>query len=260
MTARLLFSSALMMVSFSAFAASDLSTSISAPASVYVDDYGTYTVTVSNIGNQTANSVSVVINLPETNTSPYVYVMGDLSSYSATCARSGSTLTCNLGTLKRTKSASVTFTIAYPYSSEPLVMTATAATTSSENTLANNTATRSASLTYDDVSFTAPRVALNQHCTGTGITSFFECELYPSSISSHSIELHADNTLTFIDAPPEYSGVWSQPAANQLTLTYYELGVVVAEFEGYGVSPSCWEGLTTFPGSTYVAPYQVCLQ
>ncbi len=36
-------------------------------------------------------------------------------------------------------------------------------------------------------------------------------------------------------------------------------GAPVANFEGWGVSTDCWEGLTDF-GSAYVSMYQVCVQ
>ena len=35
---------------------------------------------------------------------------------------------------------------------------------------------------------------------------------------------------------------------------------LVAEFDGYGVDGNCFEGKTTFPGSTYMSMYEVCLQ
>ena len=40
---------------------------------------GTYTVTVDNVGNRTAKDSTVVIDLPVTQTSPQVYVMGVVS-------------------------------------------------------------------------------------------------------------------------------------------------------------------------------------
>ncbi len=55
-----------------------------------------------------------------------------------------------------------------------------------------------------------------------------------------------------------YSGCWST-SGDTLTSEYTNGGLVEAEFVGRGVnSTNCWEGLTTFPGSTYVAPYEVC--
>jgi hypothetical protein len=100
----------------------------------------------------------------------------------------------------------------------------------------------------------------NEHCTGTSLASFYECTLYPSSISSHDITLESDGTISFDGDPPDYTGAWSSSPDDQLSFTYSYDGTVVAEFEGYGVSSSCFEGLTTFPGSSYVAPYEVCVQ
>lgn len=46
-----------------------------------------------------------------------------------------------------------------------------------------------------------------------------------------------------------------------LVFIYEELGVgVVAQLEGFGTSPGCFEGITTFPGSSYLSPYEVCLR
>jgi hypothetical protein len=246
-----------------AFAAAgpDLTASVTAPASTtYVYQSARWYAKVTNGGSKTASAATVSIQLPETHTSPSVYVLGTLGAKSSSCTASGTKLNCTLGAIKAGKSVTVYFDLTLPESTSALEVTATAATTTAETSTSNNSGSATASLTNYAVSFTAPRDTLNRHCTGTSLTSFYECELFPSSISSHEITLNADGSVSFATAGPEYTGVWTQPSSDSLTLTYYEYGTVVAEFEGYGVDASCWEGMTTFPGSAYLSMYEVCLQ
>lgn len=249
----------LLGVSAPAFAAADLRPTISPPSGTHVYETGRYNVTVSNIGNQSASSASVVIQLPTTNTSPQVYVMGTVGAKSASCTQSGTRLTCTLGTIRKNASSTVYFDIAMPESVNPLVLTATASTTSPENSTANNVASHTAALLNYDVSFSTPVALVHDHCTGTNLSSYYECTLFPSSISSHDATLETDGSISF---PAEYGGTftgnWWSLSADHLAFEYFDGGVLVAEFEGYGVSGSCWEGLTTFPGSTYVSMYRVC--
>jgi uncharacterized repeat protein (TIGR01451 family) len=249
-----------LLVSSSAYAAADLSLSMSPPPAKYVYESGTYNLVVSNIGNKTANNVSMTIQLPETNTSPQVYVMGTLGTFDARCTRSGSVLTCALGSMGRNTSKTVFFNIALPYSTEPIVIDGTVSTSSNENTLANNGVSHTASLLTYDVVMAPPEYAVNSHCTGIGLSSYFECTLFPSSISSHDTIFEAGGTISFVGAPPNYTGTWSQPAADELIFDYFEDGQLAATFEGRGVSSSCFEGMTTFPGSPYMSMYHVCLQ
>jgi hypothetical protein len=242
----------------SALAASDLRVTVPAPAAQYVYDFTEYDVVVANIGNQTASAVSLTITLPTTHSSPD-RVMGTLAAVDPRCTLSALKLVCNLGTLGKNKSTVVSFDIALPEAAEVLTITAAATTTTSENSLANNSASNTPTLLNYAVEVTDGAAAHNRHCTGTGLTSFFVCELFPSSLSSHDIVFHGDGTLTFVDAPDYYTGVWSQDAPDSLSFTYFEGEQVVAEFVGYGANPGCFEGITSFPGSAYVSPYEVCI-
>lgn len=240
-------------------AAADIQVQIPAPAAVHVYDTTDYEIQVSNIGNKKATGVQLVIELPETNTSPQVYVMGTPSGVDPRCSASGTQLVCNLGEIARNASTTVSFGIELPQADEALAVTATATSTGPENSLANNSATHEAPLLNYAVVVQPGDVATIRHCTGTGLTSFFECELFPSSISDHQHEFLAGGLIS-IPGEPAYGGTWSQPTADSLVFTYEELGVgVVAQFEGYGTSPGCFEGMTTFPGSSYVSPYEVCI-
>jgi hypothetical protein len=241
-----------------ALAASDVRVVIPAPAAQYVYDDTQYGIVVSNIGNQSASAVKLTVNLPATHTSPTTYVMGTLAGVDPRCTLSGTKLTCILGTIGKNKSTTVAFAIALPEAAELLSISASATTSSNENTLANNAANNTPNLLNYSVAVQDGDVAHNTHCTGTNLTSFFECELFPGALSSHDIVFHGDGTLSFIDAP-EYHGVWSQDSADSLAFTYFEGDVAVAEFVGHGTNPGCFEGLTVFPGSNYVAPYEVCV-
>lgn len=241
------------------FAAADLRVTIPAPAAQYVHDDTQYDINVANIGNQSASAVKLTVDLPATHTSPVKYVMGTLAGVDPRCTLSGTRLTCTLGTIARNKSTVVSFAIALPEAAETLSVGAAVTTSSAENTLANNAANNTPTLLNYSVAVQDGDIGHNSHCTGTNLTSYFECELFPGSLSSHEVVFHGDGTLSFIDAPAEYSGVWSQDAPDALAFTYFEGAVPVAEFVGHGTSPGCFEGLTVFPDSNYVSPYEVCV-
>ncbi|MFO0756813.1 MAG: hypothetical protein U0359_09990 [Byssovorax sp.] len=253
---------AALLMSSTAHAApkTDLALSIAPPSGAHVYETGRYNLTVNNLTAKSASSVSLTIQLPPTHTSPSVYILGTLGARDSRCSVSGTTLSCNLGTLAGGASTVVFFDIALPYSAAPLVVSASVSTTTPETTLANNNAQHTASpLTYS-VSMTPPETAINRHCTGQGLTSFFECELFPSSISEHTTIFNGDGSISFVDAPSGYTGVWSRPTPDHLQFEYYEGTDLVAEFDGYGVDGSCFEGTTLFPNSAYMSMYEVCLQ
>lgn len=259
---RSVFALAVLLAASPAFAAADLTVSITPPAGIHLYQSGHYTVNVQNIGNKGASNVSLTIQLPPTHTSPQVYILGDLGSFDGRCVVSGTKLVCSLGAIAKLASASppVWFDIALPYSTAPLVITAAVTTTSVENTTANNSASHTANLLDYAVAINPPRNAVNRHCTGTGLTSFFECELFPSSISSHDTVFNPGGTISFPGAPASYTGTWTQPTPDHLLFQYFDNGLLVASFDGYGVSGACFEGKTTFPNSTYMSMYEVCLQ
>jgi hypothetical protein len=99
----------------------------------------------------------------------------------------------------------------------------------------------------------------NRHCTGQGLTAFYECIVSPGSITSHDITLNADGSITFANAPASYTGIWFQQLDDRLTFVYYDAGQLVAAFRGTGVGGDCFEGITLFPGSAYNSAYEVCI-
>lgn len=240
-----------------ALAAADLAVSLPAPAPAHVYESATYEVEVANVGNRNADDVTLTIALPETHTSPQVYVMGELGSIDGRCTQSGTELVCDLGRIRKNRSTTVSFDLELPQADEVLEIVADASTSSSESNLANNEASLAPSLLSYSTTVSAGDVAQVEHCTGQGLTSFYECVLSPSSISSHIVEL-GSGTLSFPGQDPGYGGTWSQPSADQLSMTYTYNGSPVAQFDGWGTSPGCFEGITTFPGSAWVSPYEVC--
>lgn len=264
MLSRLSLATAL-LASTSAFAAANLSTTWLPPSPSLVYSFATHQVRVTNVGNQNANGVTLAIDLPETNTSPQVFILGELGAFSPACSRVGNNLSCNLGQIKRNKSVTVFFDIALAQSSAPIVLSATAASPN-DDTPGNNTANHVANL----LNFSVPVApgplglpATNRLCTGTGLTSFFECEQFPGAIQAFSFAFNDDFTLTF---PPEaggYTAQWGHPGGDteRMVIHYYDdLGAYAATFDGYGVSPDCFEGITTFAGGgPYLSPYEICL-
>ena len=241
----------------------DLALTLVAPSGAHVYEVRRYTYTVKNIGNKPADAARLVISLPRTGTSPEVFVMGDVTSYTAGCTLSGTTLTCLLGTLGKNESRNLFVDLRLPYSTAPIVIDALASTTTTnEANAANNRVVHTAALATYPVTMQYLTPVVHQHCTGNlSLTSFFECALFPSSITEHEATFNADNTITFVSAPATYSGTWIyRPAENRLQFTYFDGVVRVAEFDGRGVGGNCFEGLTTFPSGTagYQSLYRIC--
>lgn len=254
-----LFCLATLSMSAPAFGAADLKVTVPAPAAVNVYSPTSYAVKVQNIGNVKADNISLTVTLPLTHTSPTAYVMGTLSAIDTRCVKSNNKLVCSLGSLNNNKSTTVTFKIALPEANEVLKVTASATTTSSETVLTNNSATDIPALTNYSYSVPGGSYVTNEHCTGTNLTSYFECTLFPSSIMQHDTILNGDGSVTVVDDPINYYGTWSQPVPNQLNMQYFDSqGTLLADFVGYGTPNQCFEGITIFPGSSYVSPYHVC--
>lgn len=237
--------------------AADLRTTMSAPATTPVGTAARYTVTVSNTG-ASASAAQLVVDLPRTNTSPTVHVMGDVANVSSGCVRSGTTLSCSLGSIARNRTRSVSFDLTLPYSTTPLNVGATASSATPERTPVDNVATRTAQQTFTSPVVAAPQAIRNTLCTGTGLTSFFECTLYPSSQQTHDVTFLPGGEIDLSAQGAGYGGSWTA-SGTDLTFTYTEDGVPVGTFVGKGTAESCWEGRMTFPGATaYSAMYQVC--
>lgn len=254
----------------SAQAAPDLSVSIAPPPLTAVYSTGSYGVQVYNSGNRDAASVSLTIQLPQTGTSPQVHVMGNLVGYTTpACApggapgtAAGTRLICSLGTVKKRTGKLVGFDIQLPEKTGALTISVSATTTTPEPNSANNAASINAALSYYSSAVPLDMDVENLHCTGTGLTAFFECTKFPGSIGSTLMQFHDDGlgnrTITY-PSEPGYTGTWSG-AGSDLSFSIFDpFGTNVANFSGRGVPGGCFEGLTTFPGSAYVSPYSLCL-
>lgn len=251
----------------SVFAAgsADLQVQIQAPTTVNISTATNYTVVVKNNGPVTATNVGLTVDFPLTATSPQVYILGTVSENDARCNIVNRRLTCALGSIKKNKTATVVYSYTAPVSTRVLTMTATVSGSENDPVSGNNTASVAPNLTYPVRAIsTASGATTNVQtslCTGTNLSSFFECELFPSSIQSHVATLHGNGSVTFSE--PGYYGSWSQSASQKdLRIEYFDVGGKVAEFNGFAINgQQCFDGLTIFfPASTYVSPYRICLQ
>ncbi len=225
-----------------------------------------YTTRVKNVGNQTAQNVTVTVEFPLTNTSPNRYILGKLSSVSAsvgTCSTAGNKITCNIGNLGNNQTRSVTFTFEFQVATTAATLKTTASTLSTnEQNPNNNKLSFTPTLRYPD-NIISGGTYLVTSCTGRGLTSFYECELSPGSTQTFVMDLLPGGTLTIPQAPG-YGGFWDQntaPLNKTLHFTIDDGSVTEAEFNGFAVSGTCFEGITIFPGSpTYNSAYRVCEQ
>jgi uncharacterized repeat protein (TIGR01451 family) len=235
-------------------------------ASPMVESPYQYTSRVRNIGNQTAQNVTITVELPQTNTSPTRHILGKLTSYSAssgTCSIVARKIVCNVGSLNNNQTKSVTFTFEFQVATNAPVFKTTATTGSTnEQNPNNNILAFAPTLAYPDNVITGGTY-LATHCTGTNLTSFYECELYPSSQQSFTMDLNSGGAIS-IPNEPLYSGFWDQnnlPFNKTLHFTLDGPSGTEAEFNGFAVSSTCFEGITTFPqSSAYNSAYKVCLQ
>lgn len=239
----------------------------------FVDGYQQFSVTVENVGAADANSTTLKVDLLATQTTPQ-YLLGSLESVPAGCSRSNWTLSCDLGRVRYNGPASgrrrtVTFGYKIPVTTQAMMLVARVSSPSEPaNNTGDNTLSLTANVDYRAVSVTAG-IKTPSHCTGTGLSAYYECTLFPSSISSHQAEYHSNGTITF-PATTSYSGTWSQPDPQSLHFEYSNGSFAEAIFDGYGADPHCFEGITRFyvdddqnpitPPvlSTYDSAYRVC--
>jgi len=231
------------------------------PATSMVRSPYVYTVEVKNIGGSTASNVTVVVDLPETNTSPQKFILGTISGIDSRCQVVSRKLNCVLGNITKSGTGQTkvfTFTFAFPISTQTIQFRATATTTTNPETNAlNNVATFTPTPTYATNQLTSATVLITS-CTGRGLTSFFECEMFPSSQQSNIFELNGDNSVTY---QGQYVGMWDQFASTQQLHLSLSDGNSGADFNGFATSSTCFEGITTFtPTSVYNSAYKVCVQ
>ncbi len=243
----------------------DMRVQLQAPASVNISTATTYTVTVKNLGPNTAQNVRFTVEFPLTNTSPTVAILGTVSGFNTSkCSVVSHKLSCTVGQLKNNKSATLTYQYTAPVSTKTLTMKAVVTSDTADTVSGNNESSVVPNLVYPARPLTSANM-LNSHCTGTNLTSYFECLLFPSSIATHNTTFNIDNTISFTE--PGYTGTWSQNAAKtSLRFEYFEPtgsgSTKVAEFNGWAINgANCFDGMTNFfPTSTYVSPYRVCVQ
>ena len=224
--------------------------------------YSTYTyrVRVHNTGGRNANNVNVTVDFPLTNTSPQIFILGNLSGVDSRCQIISNKLECDLGRIRRGRSKTLRFEFEFPYADRSLDMTATASTTSSEQNQANNQAVKSPSVRYPQNLINSGDFTIS-FCAGQNLTSYFECTLFPTSTQSLSVNLDSNGTVSFPDNP-YMTGSWYQLGTDQLVITTTNGTSAATEFKGYAVSANCFEGINTYPNSSsgYIAPSRICLQ
>jgi Domain of unknown function DUF11 len=241
-----------------ALAAVDLAVSIVTLDPVYVYDYATYDVEVSNLSNEKASDVDVIIELPATNT-PQVEVFGFVMDIDHRCTLVGTEIHCNLGILPQ-GTMHLTFLLGVPWSNQPLDVTATVTSSSPEVTLANNTDAVAGPLWYYTVDVQPGQYPV-EGCMSAwpfGYSSFFECTIDPASPMNGLLEFDSGGHV-WVPGVSGIIGTWWQPTSERLVYTYDRGGIMgVEQFEGWGVSPSCFEGFSSYAFSGVAHPRRIC--
>lgn len=227
-----------------------------------VETTNQYTVTVRNIGTQTAQAVRVVLAFPVTATSPNKYIMGKfIGALPTGCTLAPlpnrTTVTCQLGNMNGGAVRPITFGFQFQVANVVPTITATASVgQGNEQNANNNFASMTPTLTYPDNIVTTGQYAVSS-CTGRGLTSYYECEISPSSVQSVlRFDVDSGGTLA-VTGYPLYTGIWDQN-----TIINKSLHINIPselDFNGFAVSSTCFEGLTTFPSTTvYNSAYRIC--
>lgn len=237
----------------------DLSVEVLGPNDSFVYTPYVYSVRVSNIGNRRAQNVNLNVDLPLTATSPQVHVLGRISSIDSNCQLVNNRLECDLGRIRKGKQKTIEFTYVLPVTTRTLSFAANV-TANSDSNPNNNSDTKVLNPKYQDNVILAPQAVTNFHCTGSpSLTSFYECEVTPTSVTNHPTTFNANGSISF--AVPGYGGTWFQPTPKELKFSYEANNTTILEFHGYAISSTCFDGLSTFPTNpNYVSPYRVCFQ
>jgi hypothetical protein len=240
---------------------SDLAPAIAVSGSTLVGTATHYDVRIQNSGNRASVNTTVYIQLPKTSTSPTTFVLGTLGPIPSGCTKTGTRLICSLpaGVPRNSSSAPIGFDLTLPYSANPISLRVDV-DTSNETNVANNSSTTIATQTYQLV--TPPTVnfaVTNRHCTGTNLSSYFECIVSPGSVTSHPATFLDGGSIDLGD--PDYGGTWAV-TGTQLSFNYTELGQPFGSFVGQGISvggvgQNCWDGRFTSSGLSTVM-YRVC--
>jgi hypothetical protein len=243
----------------------DLEVRLTGPAAAGVNLPESYSVTVTNLGRDRSGSITASVTFPLTNTSPQVFILGAVRPMDSRCRMVGNTLSCALADLRKDWSTSFRFEYTAPVSTRPLLITASARSSTPDPVPNNNSSSTVPNLVHPALPISASSATVRS-CTGSALTAFTECTYFPSSISSFPLFLRSDRSIDLFQ--PGYSGIWSQnTASTSLKMEFFEdqgLGqgpVRVAEFNGWAINGArCFHGLTTFPqNATYVSAYEVCL-
>lgn len=221
-----------------------------------------YTSRVQNIGNKTANGVVMTIEFPLTSTSPNKYILGKLSAItpgSGTCSIVSNKIVCNFGNIARNETRQVTFTFEFQVATTlPTITSSVTTTSNNEQVPANNTRATTPAIRYPDNVMTSGTYVVSS-CTGTNLTSFYECEVSPGSIQTLlSLEFNLGGTLS-VTGYPMYTGLWDQYTLQNKSLHFTIPGEL--DFNGFASNGACFKGITTFPqNSNYKSAYRVCEQ
>ena len=221
-----------------------------------------YTTRVKNVGNQTAQGVIMTVEFPLTNTSPTRHILGKLTGIQAsggTCSVVSNKIVCNFGSLSNNQIKYVRFNFEFQVATTaPTLKSSVTTTSTNEVNAANNTRSFTPTITYPINELTAGSYIVSS-CTGTGLTSFYECELFPSSIQTVlGLDFNLGGTLSVTDYP-QYTGFWDQAVLPNRSLHFTVTGEL--EFSGYASTTNCYKGITTFPTpSAYNSAYRVCRQ
>ncbi len=239
----------------------NLVVTVTPPAAPQVNTFGHYVARVTNTGNKNATAVTLSIALPRTHTSPQVFVMGNLANVDGRCSLSATTLNCQLNGIARFGGyTDVHFDLKLPYSSAPLNFTYTANPITGDANPANNTLATTVAPATIATPITTDLHLQHDHCTGTGLTSWFECALFPSSIAGFAADYAIAGQTISIPGEPTFGGTWSQTGgSDRLQVTFTDGGTPVGSIDARGVGGGCFEGPMTFsPPSPYLAIYRIC--
>ncbi len=102
-------------------------------ATPLVESPYTYTTRVKNVGNRTANNVTLTVEFPLTNTSPNRHILGKLTGVQTpqgTCSVVSNKIVCNFGNMNNNQIRQVSFAFEFQVATTAPTLKSTATTTS----------------------------------------------------------------------------------------------------------------------------------
>ena len=210
-----------------------------------------YTLKIKNQGNQKATSVTSTMSF----STPVTIV-----NSSSPCFTQGNTVRCNYSSLTAGAVRNHTINVIVP-TSGTFTVSGSVAASGSDTVPGNNNDTQVTQLyaAPPAVVMNIPQNVYIEQCSGSAPLTWSMC--VPSSLIINNFTLMTNNYAEFYE--PGYTGEWYQPLNHTVEIHAIEQtsNMTEAIYYGTSVSPTCYEGIVSYPLNTgWYGAFRMCLQ